>query len=124
VADPSELTYAPELQVDLGAAERTASGLYIRDVQTGSGPAIQPRQVATVHYTGRLPDGTQFDSSRGREPFRFTVGGGEVIEGWDEGVAGMQVGGTRQLVIPSELAYGDRGIGGVIPPNATLVFDV
>jgi FKBP-type peptidyl-prolyl cis-trans isomerase len=102
------------------------------DVAVGTGEAIQPGQVAVVHYTGWLYDpaapdhkGTQFDSSRDRgQPFRFPLGGRRVIRGWDEGVAGMQVGGRRTLVIPASMGYGERGAGGVIPPNATLLFDV
>jgi FKBP-type peptidyl-prolyl cis-trans isomerase len=102
------------------------------DVKTGEGPAITAGQTAVVHYTGWLyaasaPDhkGKKFDSSRDRkDPFSFQVGGGEVIGGWDQGVAGMQAGGQRQLVIPPSLGYGARGAGGVIPPNATLLFDI
>lgn len=111
--------------VDEAQYTTTASGLKYYDLQVGSGPAISAGQTAVVHYTGWLTDGTQFDSSLNRgEPFPFPVGGGQVIKGWDEGVAGMQVGGRRQLVIPPALGYGERGAGGVIPPNATLVFEV
>lgn len=121
---PSDVTFAPELEVDLGAMEQSANGLYVRDLETGSGETAASGDSVAVHYTGWLPDGTQFDSSRGRDPFVFPVGAGMVIQGWDEGVAGMHVGGRRQLVIPPDLGYGARGAGGVIPPNATLVFDV
>lgn len=102
------------------------------DINTGTGPAIQKGQTAVVHYTGWLYDesapekkGRKFDSSRDRnQPFDFELGAGMVIQGWDEGVQGMQVGGQRRLVIPPEKGYGAQGAGGVIPPNATLVFDV
>jgi FKBP-type peptidyl-prolyl cis-trans isomerase FkpA len=102
------------------------------DSVVGTGPAIGQGQTAVVHYTGWLYDpsvpdqkGKEFDSSRPRgSPFRFTVGAGKVIAGWDQGVLGMQVGGQRRLIIPAFLGYGDRGGGGVIPPNATLMFDV
>ena len=118
-------TFAPSLGVDLASMTKTPSGLAYKDVKVGGGPAAHAGQTATVHYTGWLPNGTKFDSSRDRnEPFDFPLGAGHVIKGWDEGVAGMKVGGRRQLVIPPGLAYGDRGAGGVIPPNATLVFDV
>ena len=104
----------------------SATGLVIEDVVVGSGPEARgPGQFVTVHYTGWLTDGTEFDSSRRRdEPFGFPLGVGYVIPGWDQGVVGMRVGGKRKLTIPPELGYGERGAGGVIPPNATLVFEV
>lgn len=103
----------------------TASGLIYEDVTVGSGPAAAIGQTVSVHYTGWLTDGTKFDSSKDRnEPFEFPLGAGYVIRGWDEGVQGMQVGGVRKLTIAPELGYGTRGAGGVIPPNATLIFEV
>lgn len=104
---------------------RTASGLRYRDDAEGSGAEAASGDRVSVHYTGRLEDGTQFDSSRDRgQPFEFTLGEGRVIRGWEEGVKGMKVGGRRHLVIPPELGYGPRAVGGVIPANATLHFDV
>jgi FKBP-type peptidyl-prolyl cis-trans isomerase FkpA len=103
----------------------TDSGLKIEDLETGSGDEAVTGTRVTVHYTGWLEGGDKFDSSHDRnDPFQFTLGRGMVIRGWDEGVAGMQVGGKRQLTIPPQLGYGAAGAGGVIPPNATLVFDV
>ena len=102
----------------------TPSGLQYKDLEVGTGAEARARQQVHVHYTGELTDGRQFDSSRGGAPLDFRLGVGQVIQGWDEGVAGMRVGGRRILVIPPELGYGARGAGGVIPPNATLVFDV
>ncbi len=110
----------------LGAkAMTTESGLKYEDLVVGTGESPKPGQQVTVHYTGTLEDGTKFDSSLDRnQPFTFQIGVGRVIRGWDEGVMSMKVGGKRKLVIPPQLGYGARGAGGVIPPNATLVFEV
>ena len=122
---PEEVTFLPGLGVNLKAMTRTASGLYWRDLIVGQGDEAMPGSVAVVHYTGWLPNGRKFDSSRDRgDPLTFTLGAGMVIDGWDEGVAGMRAGGRRQLVIPPELGYGAAGAGGTIPPNTTLVFEV
>ncbi|NJL01657.1 MAG: FKBP-type peptidyl-prolyl cis-trans isomerase [Spirulinaceae cyanobacterium SM2_1_0] len=123
-------TPTPEEQTTMAEAseeelQTTESGLQYVDLVVGEGASPQPRQQVIVHYTGTLEDGTKFDSSRDRgQPFTFTIGVGQVIAGWDEGVGSMQVGGRRKLVIPPDLGYGERGAGGVIPPNATLIFDV
>lgn len=103
----------------------TDSGLKYKELQEGTGATPKKGQTVVVHYTGTLEDGTKFDSSRDRnQPFSFKLGAGEVIKGWDEGLSTMKVGERRQLIIPPELGYGARGAGGVIPPNATLIFDV
>jgi peptidylprolyl isomerase len=116
---------AAPTQVNESDYVTTDSGLKYYDLQTGDGATAEAGQQVSVHYTGWLTDGTKFDSSIDRgTPFTFTLGAGNVIPGWDEGVAGMKVGGKRQLVIPPELAYGQSGAGGVIPPNATLIFEV
>ena len=100
-------------------------GLESVDIKVGTGALAQAGKHVSVHYVGTLTNGTKFDSSRDRnEGFDFTLGGGEVIKGWDQGVAGMKVGGVRKLTIPPELAYGARGFPPVIPPNSTLVFEV
>lgn len=115
--------YAPTLGVDLAAMTRTESGLYYRDTQPGEGEIAAVGRHVEVHYTGWLTDGTEFDSSHNRgATFDFVLGTGAVISGWEEGIAGMRVGGRRQLVIPPALAYGRDGYG-IIPPNATLVFE-
>ena len=103
----------------------TETGLQIEEIKVGDGETAASGQFVSVHYTGWLTDGSKFDSSKDRnDPFQFPLGQRHVIAGWDEGVQGMKVGGTRVLVIPSTLGYGARGAGGVIPPNATLVFEV
>ena len=117
---------APETapEVDLSAMTQTTTGLYILDLEVGDGAEAVAGQDVTVHYTGWFLEGEKFDSSVDRgETFGFPLGGGRVIAGWDEGVAGMKIGGKRRLVIPPELAYGPAGRPG-IPPNSTLVFDV
>jgi FKBP-type peptidyl-prolyl cis-trans isomerase len=109
-----------------GAPHKTPDGLEYWDIKTGDGAVATKGQTVTVHYTGWLAaNGKKFDSSVDRnEPFEFPLGEGQVIKGWDEGVAGMKVGGKRQLCIPPSLGYGAEGAGGAIPPNATLIFDV
>lgn len=103
----------------------TKSGLKYQDIKDGEGKEAKAGDTVEVHYTGWLKDGKKFDSSRDRdEPFAFKLGAGMVIKGWDEGVAGMKVGGKRKLIIPPDLAYGKRGAGGVIPPDAELTFEV
>jgi len=107
------------------SALTTSSGLVIEDLSVGDGDEARAGQTVTVHYTGWLTDGSKFDSSKDRdEPFEFPLGARRVIAGWDEGVQGMKIGGVRKLTIPPELGYGRRGAGGVIPPDATLVFEV
>jgi len=123
------LTATPSSAQTQGNTMTTASGLQITDTKAGSGATAKTGQTCVMHYTGWLYEngakGAKFDSSLDRgEPFEFQIGMGQVIKGWDEGVASMQVGGKRTLIIPPQLGYGARGAGGVIPPNATLIFDV
>ena len=122
----AEIAQASGLGGELNAPKErtTPSGLRITDLVVGDGAEAVAGQTVVVNYRGTLANGTEFDSSYGRGPFSFPLGGGRVIQGWDEGVAGIKVGGKRKLVIPPDLAYGERGAGGVIPPNATLTFEV
>ncbi len=101
------------------------SGVQYAEIKVGSGPTPQDGQTAIMHFTGWLTDGKQFDSSRNRsKPFGFKVGSGQVIQGWDQGVRGMRVGGKRRLIVPPALGYGSKGVPGLIPPEATLIFDI
>lgn len=132
-AQPTAASQQPQAQTQTqpapGAivnAPSTPDKLDVQDLVVGNGPEAVAGKTVTVHYTGTLTDGKEFDSSRkpGREPFKFLLGSGQVIPGWDKGVAGMKVGGKRKLVIPPELGYGKQGAGNVIPPDSTLVFEV
>jgi FKBP-type peptidyl-prolyl cis-trans isomerase len=121
---PSTPSTSSPMKVN-GQPTTTASGLQYWDIVVGTGATAAPGSTVKVHYSGFLTTGEKFDSSRDRgEPFSFPLGAGQVIKGWDEGVAGMKVGGQRQLRIPPQLGYGAAGAGGAIPPNATLIFDV
>jgi len=128
--EPAEEDEAIEVARELGTPSgnpviATDSGLQYIDVEPGEGDLAEAGDTVSVHYTGWLVDGTKFDSSKDRgTPFQFPLGAGRVIKGWDEGVAGMKVGGVRKLIIPPELGYGSRGAGSAIPPNATLIFEV
>ncbi len=123
-AIPSAIAGVPPIPPNVQTVT-TPDGLRYADLNPGDGDMAKAGQTATVHYTGWLPDGTKFDSSVDRnQPFSFPLGGGQVIKGWDEGVAGMKAGGERLLIVPPNLGYGSRGAGGVIPPCATLLFDV
>ena len=127
-ATPKAAVPAPKMSTPKSATSKTIttpSGLKYEDTVVGKGAVATAGQNVTVHYRGKLTNGTIFDESYKRgQPFDFPLGGGQVIKGWDEGVAGMRVGGKRKLTIPSELGYGASGAGNTIPPNATLVFDV
>lgn len=122
--DPRDVTFAPELGIELDAMTRAKGGLYLQDVQVGTGDVASAGKLASVYYRGWLPDGTQFDSRQDPDdPFMFLIGIGMVIQGWDQGVVGMRVGGVRKLVIPSSLGYGNQAVGQV-PRNSVLVFEV
>jgi FKBP-type peptidyl-prolyl cis-trans isomerase FkpA len=123
-ADPATASYASSLNVNIATMRKTPSGLYIGDETIGTGATAAPGTRVLVHYTGWLVDGTRFDTSRdGDGPIDFVLGTGRVIQGWEEGLAGMKVGGKRRLVIPPSLGYGQSGFNG-IPGNAILVFEV
>ncbi len=124
---PAETAKDGAQSAEQAAQEAAPAGkLEIVDIEVGKGAVAEPGKRLTVHYTGTLQDGKKFDSSRdeGRSPFPFTLGAGHVIAGWEEGIKGMKEGGKRKLVIPPQMAYGERGAGGLIPPNATLIFEV
>lgn len=123
--DPRSIEYAPALGIDFSEMRMLPSGLWIKDDLVGTGAEAAATAPVTVHYTGFFSDGTIFDSSRPQnQPFRVTLGQGNVIPGWDQGIPGMRVGGRRVLVIPPQLGYGEQGYPGAIPPNAVLVFQV
>lgn len=109
---------------DTAAEVEVTEGLTYREIECGEGDEATVGDLVLVHYTGTLEDGTEFDSSVGGEPFDFTIGAAQVIEGWEQGIPGMRVGGKRELTIGPDLAYGDAGASGIIPPNATLIFEV
>jgi peptidylprolyl isomerase len=119
--DPTANTFAPALGVDLTKFEKRPSGLYVREDSRGTGAEAKSGSTVRVAYTGSLADGTVFDSSEGKDPIEFPLGTGAVIQAWDEGVAGMRVGGKRTIVVPAALGYGAAGVPG-IPGNAVLVF--
>ena len=124
--DPAVITYAESLGIHRDSMEVRPSGLYVRDLQEGEGEPTVAGDVMVVHYSGWVNDGTLFDSSRnpGRDPFRVTVGAGQVIAGWEEGLLGMRVGGVRQLLIPPQLAYGAQSPSPLIPAGSVLIFEI
>jgi len=121
----TNLTVPPFMDTNPVSGQELPTELTITDTVVGTGPEATPGSMVTVNYVGTLPDGTVFDASANHgQPFTFQLGAGQVIRGWDEGVAGMKVGGTRTLVIPPDMAYGNQAVGNVIPANATLIFEV
>jgi len=126
LVDPRMETYATELRINIDEMETTASGVYFRIDEPGDGEEAESGRTVAIHYTGYLPDGSAFDSSREQEqPFTIQLGAGQVIPGFEHGIEGMQVGERRTVIIPPHLAYGAQGAGaGVIPPNAVLIFDL
>jgi FKBP-type peptidyl-prolyl cis-trans isomerase len=123
-AVPTEMEYAPELGVDFSEMEETGSGLWMKDLSPGTGRTATTGDRIRIHYVGRLPDGTPFDSSLGGDPFEFELGAGGVIRGWTQGIRGMSVGARRLLVIRPGLGYGARGRPPAVPPNSVLVFEI
>ena len=123
-SDDPAATSEPGESCDTSAEVEVTEGLTYQEIECGDGDEAGPGDLVSVHYTGRLEDGTEFDSSEGGQPFEFTIGAAQVIEGWEQGIPGMLEGGKRELTIGPDLAYGDAGAGGVIPPNATLIFQV
>lgn len=120
-----EPDFAAALGVNLADMQRTGRGVHYRDLGVGEGLSVGSGFTVTIHYTGWLPDGTQFETSRlDNQPVTFRLGEGKVIRGWEEGLRGMRPGGVRQLVVPARMAYGNRGLPPLIPPNATLVFEI
>lgn len=125
VTTPAETPAAEAPAAQTGTPTADVTELKMEDVKVGTGAEAKPGDTVSVHYTGWLTDGTKFDSSKDAgQPFEFQLGQGMVIKGWDEGVAGMKIGGVRKLTIPADMGYGEQGAGGVIPPGATLVFEV
>lgn len=122
---PKTVVAEKDIVVENNIMQDNVTELKIEDLVVGTGPEAVSGNLISVHYTGTLTNGTKFDSSKDRgEPFEFTLGAGQVIQGWDKGFNGMKIGGKRKLTIPSEMGYGAQGAGGVIPPNATLIFEV
>ncbi len=124
LAFPAALAAAAPWSQTKGKPIRTSSGPSYYELKKGSGAVAKAGDSVKVNYTGWLPNGTKFDSSAGQDPIEFKLGAGHVIKGWDQGIAGMRVGGKRQLHIPAALGYGERGFGRTIPPNSELIFDV